>query len=76
MKTPRKEAQLLGYRLLYDRSGKLVTERTDTDITTLKKYFSVEEFNTLNTVIRETKTKLDAIHHYVEASLNCRKMSD
>jgi hypothetical protein len=72
----RKEAQLLGYKLLYDRSGKLITERTHTDISSLKKYFSDEEFNSLNSVLRETKNKLDLIHSYVEASLNARKMNN
>ena len=38
MKARRSEAKLLSYTLLYDRSGKLVTERTSTDITELKKY--------------------------------------
>ena len=28
MRTKREEATLLGYKLLYDRSGKLITERT------------------------------------------------
>ena len=36
MKSRRNEAKLLSYTLLYDRSGKLVTERTSTDITELK----------------------------------------
>ena len=30
----------MGYKLLYDRSGKLITERTNTDISSLKKYFT------------------------------------
>ena len=32
----RKEATLLGYKFLYDKSGKLITERITTDITKLK----------------------------------------
>ena len=36
MKT--QEAKLLQYTLLYDRSGKLVTERISTDIEKLKPY--------------------------------------
>jgi len=76
MKTKRKEATLMGYKLLYNRSGKLITERTSTDITELKPYFSKEEYSTLQTVIRETTVKLDAIHNYIEANLNARRMSD
>ena len=41
MRTKREEAQLLGYRVLYNRAGNLVTERTSVDIKELKKYFSV-----------------------------------
>ena len=52
MKARRNEAKLLSYTLLYDRSGKLVTERTSTDITELKKYFTLEEYETLKTIMR------------------------
>jgi len=76
MKTKRKEATLIGYKLLYNRSGKLITERTSTDITELKPYFSKEEYATLQTLIRETTVKLDEIHNYVEANLNARRMID
>jgi len=71
----RKEAQVLGYRLLYDRTGKLVSERTSTDITSLRKYLTKEEYNTLDTVIREATLKLDGIHKYLEDYLNARVMT-
>ena len=76
MRTKREEAQLLGYKLIYNRAGNLVTERTSTDIRELKKYFSVEEYALLNTVVREATTKLDQIHNYIEANLNARKMTN
>jgi len=76
MSTKRKEAQILGYKLLYDRTGKLITERTSTDITELKKFLSKEEYNTLNTVVRETTGKLDKIHRYLEDYLNSRIMTE
>jgi hypothetical protein len=72
----RKEAQVLAYRLLYDRSGKLVSERTSTDISSLEKFLTKEEFNTLNTVIREATLKLDEIHRYVENYLSARIMTE
>tara|TARA_R110001592_G_scaffold212754_1_gene465250 strand:+ start:285 stop:518 length:234 start_codon:yes stop_codon:yes gene_type:complete len=75
-KTKREEAQLLGYRLLYNRAGNLVTERTSTDIKELKKYFTLEEYSTLQTVIREATKKLDKVHNYIEANLNARKMNN
>tara|TARA_R100000935_G_C2718350_1_gene116911 strand:+ start:93 stop:326 length:234 start_codon:yes stop_codon:yes gene_type:complete len=75
-KTKRTEARLLQYTLLYDKSGKLVTERIKTDISSLKQMFSKEEFNTLNTVLRECTQKLDSIHNYIENNLNARKMTE
>ena len=72
----REEATLIGYKLLYNRAGKLITERISTDIKQLKPYFSKEEYATLQTLIRETTVKLDEIHNYVEANLNARRMID
>jgi|TARA_R110000803_G_scaffold99607_1_gene167745 hypothetical protein len=74
-RTKREEAQVLSYRLLYDRSGKLVTERIATDISSLKKYLSKEEYNTLNTVVREATLKLDGVHNYIENYLSARVMT-
>jgi len=76
MKKKREEAELVGYKLLYNRTGNLVTERLSTDITKLKKYFTVEEYATLNTIVREATKKLDEVHNYIEANLNARKMDD
>ena len=74
MKTKRTEAKLLGYVLFYDKTGKLVTERTSTDISALKDYLSKEEYNTLEVVVREATAKLDKIHNEIEAHLNNRLM--
>ena len=67
---------LLGYKFIYNRAGKLVTERTSTDIKKLKPYLSTEEYETLKTVVREGTVKLDEIHNYVEANLNARVMTE
>ena len=75
MKARRSEAKLLSYTLLYDRSGKLVTERTSTDITELKKYFTLEEYETLKTIMREATQQLDTVHNHIEACLNARIMN-
>jgi len=76
MRTKREEATLLSYKLLYNRAGNLVTERTSVDIKEIKKYFSLEEYATLQTVIREATKKLDEVHNYIEANLNARKFTD
>ena len=72
----REEAVLIGYKLLYDRSGKLVTERISTDITKLKPFFSKKEYAILKTIIREGTVKLDEIHNHIEANLNARVMTN
>ena len=68
------EARLLAYELLYSRNdSQLVPQRTTPDISSLKKYFTEEEYNILKTVLRSAKTELDKIHNKVEADLNARK---
>ena len=76
MRTKRKEALVLGYKLLYDRSGKLVSERTSTDISSLKDYLSKEEYHTLDSVLREANLKLDNVHSYLENYLSARVMTE
>jgi|TARA_Y100000289_G_scaffold37014_1_gene36493 hypothetical protein len=71
-----KEATLLGYKFIYNRAGKLVTERTSTDIKKLKPYLTTEEYETLKTIVREGTVKLDDIHNYIEAHLNARIMKN
>tara|TARA_R100000773_G_C4195123_1_gene99579 strand:- start:646 stop:867 length:222 start_codon:yes stop_codon:yes gene_type:complete len=70
----KQEAKLLQYTLLYDRYGKLITERISTDIKELKPYFSKEDYAILNTTMRECKQKLDEIHQYIETNLDARLM--
>ena len=70
----KQEAKLLQYTLLYDRSGKLITERISTDITELKPFFSKEDYAILNTILRECKQKLDEVHSYIENNLDARLM--
>ena len=73
-KNKRTEAKLVSYSLFFDKTGKLVTERTRTDISKLKTFLTTEEFETLNVIVRETTSKLDKIHNELEAHLNARKM--
>tara|TARA_R100001460_G_scaffold67869_1_gene108318 strand:+ start:58 stop:282 length:225 start_codon:yes stop_codon:yes gene_type:complete len=72
----REEAILLAYKVLYDRAGKLITERTVTDIEQLKPYLTDEEYSTLQSVLREGSIKLDEIHNHLESNLNARRMTD
>jgi|TARA_R110000772_G_scaffold263607_1_gene383452 nanoRNase/pAp phosphatase (c-di-AMP/oligoRNAs hydrolase) len=76
MKKIRKEAKLLGYALLYDKSGNLVTERTSVDIKALEEHMPKQEFETLKIVLREATQKMDAIHSHIEECLNARVMNN
>lgn len=76
MRTKREEARLLSYTLLYDKTGKLITERVSTDIEKLKKFLTVEDYNVLKTTIREITIELDKIHNRIEANLNGRIFND
>ena len=68
------EARLLAYELLYSRNdSQLVTQRTTTDISSLKKYFTEEEYITLKTTLSTATRLLDEVHNKVEADLNARK---
>ena len=67
------EATLVGYKLLFDTKGNLVTERLSTDIEKLQKSLSKEDYSLLKTIISETQTKLDKIHIEIENSLDSRK---
>jgi len=69
----REEAKLLAYAILFNKQGQLITERTSTDITQLKKHLTKEDFNLLQTTIRNTNRELDNVHNKIEADLNGRK---
>ena len=69
----RQEAKLLGFDIIYSRKGELVTERTATDISSLKKYFTKEEYKTLEATVKSATKFLDEVHNRIEAELNARK---
>ena len=69
----REEAKLLGYAILFNTQGQLITERTSTDITKLKNQLTKEDFNTLQATVRSATRELDEVHSKIEADLNFRK---
>tara|TARA_R100000995_G_C3431728_1_gene98836 strand:+ start:326 stop:544 length:219 start_codon:yes stop_codon:yes gene_type:complete len=68
------EARLLSYELLFTKEGQLVTQRTSTDITKLKKYFTKEEYKTLEATVKSATNFLNEVHNRIEAELNARKV--
>lgn len=73
MTKKREEATLVGYKILFDAKGNLVTERTAVDIKKLEKFFSKEDYSLVKSIISETKIELDRIHNRIEAALDARK---
>jgi len=69
----REEAKILGYAILFNRQGQLITERTSTDITKLRDQLTKEDFNTLQSTVRSATRELDEVHSKIEADLNSRK---
>ena len=69
----REEAKLLAYAILFNKQGQLITERTSTDITQLKKHLTKEDFNLLQSTMRSATRELDEVHNKIEADLNGRK---
>ena len=73
MNNNKNEAVLIGYKILFDRKGNLITERISTDIKKLKKFLSLEDYSMIRSIINESTIKLDKIHNEIEAALNARK---
>ncbi len=73
MTKKREEATLVGYKILFDVKGNLVTERIAVDIKKLEKFFNKEDYSLVKSIISETKIELDRIHNRIEAALDARK---
>ena len=66
------EAVLVSYKLLIDTKGKVITERSVSDIDQLEENFNPGIFNTLKTTIKLAQVEFDKIHNLIEANLNAR----
>jgi hypothetical protein len=73
MNNKKTEATLVGYRVLFDKKGNLMTERTSTDLKYLESVLSRRDYNILRTVIHEATIRLNDIHNQIEVALDARK---
>ena len=73
MNKKKTEATLVGYRVLFDKKGNLMTERTSTDLKYLESTLSRRDYNILRTVIYEATIRLNDIHNQIEVALDARK---
>lgn len=72
-RTKREEAKLLGYAILFNKQGQLISERTTTDLSKLQRHLTKEDFNLLQSTMRSATRELDSVHNKIEADLNGRK---
>jgi len=70
----RKEARLLGYEILFNKQGQLITERVSVDISELKQHLTKEDFNLLKSTLQSASIALDKVHSKIESDLNARKV--
>ena len=70
----RKEARLLGYEILFNKQGQLITERVSVDISELKQHLTKEDFNLLKSTLQSASIALDTVHSKIESDLNARKV--
>ena len=66
------EADLVSYKLLIDTKGKVITERSVSDIDQLEEKLNPVIFHTLKTTIKLAQVEFDKIHNMIEANLNAR----
>ena len=57
---------------MIDTKGKVITERSISDIDQLEEKFNPVIFNTLKTTIKLAQVEFDKIHNLIEANLNAR----
>jgi len=68
-----REANILSYRILFDETGKLITEVSGLPLRDVNKVFSGHEAKIMETIIKQGREKLDKIHHYLEGEINAIK---
>ena len=66
------EAILVSYKLLIDTRGRVITERSLSDIDQLEEKFNPITFHTLKTTIKLAQVEFDKIHNMIEDNLNAR----
>jgi|TARA_R110002096_G_scaffold3677_1_gene18031 hypothetical protein len=65
-----KEANLISFKVIFDAKGKLLTETSSLPLTDASKLFKGYDLRIVETILRETKTKVLNIHNELEAELN------
>ena len=70
VKLSRNEATLIGFRVLVDSKGNVVTEMRDVPTEALTKVFKGEELEIIRNIVHLTKPKLSTLHQFLEDELD------
>ena len=65
-----KEANVLGFKILINCEGVVVTEMSGIPEGDLNKVFSGDELLTMRNIVQLTKPKLEALHSFLEDELS------
>lgn len=65
-----KEANVLGFKILINCEGVVVTEMSGIPEGDLNKVFSGDELLTMRNIVQLTKPKLEELHGFLERELN------
>jgi len=65
-----KEANIIGFKVLINCEGVVVTEMSGISSEDLSTVFKDEELTTMRNIVHLTKQKLEPLHAYLESELN------
>ena len=65
-----KEANIIGFKVLINCEGVVVTEMSGISYEDLSTVFKDEELSIIRNIVQLTKQKLEPIHAYLEAELS------
>ena len=65
-----KEANIIGFKVLINCEGVVVTEMSGIPLSDLNKVFKGDELLIIRNIVQLTKPKLEALHKFLEDELN------
>jgi len=65
-----KEANIIGFKVLINCEGVVVTEMSGIPLSDLNKVFKGDELLIIRNIVQLTKQKLEPLHKYLEDELN------
>jgi len=65
-----KEANILSFRIIFDKKGKLITEISGLPLKDVNKVFKGNDVKLIQTIIREGRRQVEPIHNKIEKELD------